>query len=80
MDPNVQNDPRPEPFPAYDEEVDQQVAWEEELAQKYGQTEDDDFNGRKMTGTGFAKQKQVMEENDFYRNSGKKRKVFIKHK
>ncbi|MFA5029276.1 MAG: hypothetical protein WC518_00815 [Patescibacteria group bacterium] len=50
-----------------DQEVEQKIEWEEELERTYGQTNRrENQKGNKLTGTGFAKQKQVMEANNFY--------------
>lgn len=63
-----------------DEEIEQQLDWEESLERQYGGLSDDmeEKNSRAM-GTGFSKQKQVIEENEFYRGTGKKKKIFLKH-
>lgn len=59
-----------------DEEVEKQIEWEEELEEKYGQVDDSEVKPKgRMAGTGFAKQKKVMEENNFYAASRKKPKL-----
>ena len=56
-----------------DEEVNEQVEWEEELESQYGDSDDSMKQKRsKAMGPGFSKQKQVMEENKFYRGDIKK--------
>ncbi len=59
----------------HDEEIDEQVAWEEELEDQYGELDEvmEEKSGKAM-GTGFSKQKQVMEENKYYQGSGKKKR------
>lgn len=63
-----------------DEEIEEQIEWEENLEHQYsGLTEDMAEKRAKAMGPGFSKQKQVMEENEFYQGTGKKKKIFLKH-
>lgn len=63
-----------------DEEIEEKLDWEESLEQQYGGlSEDMEEKRTKAMGPGFSKQKQVMEENEFYRGTGKKKKIFLKH-
>lgn len=56
-----------------DDEIDEQLDWEEELENEYGNLPDAMSARRdKAMGPGFSKQKQVVEENKFYRGSVKK--------
>lgn len=64
-----------------DEEIEQQLDWEESLERQYNGLSDDLEEKRtKAMGPGFSKQKQVMEENEFYRGTGKKKKILLKRK
>ena len=63
-----------------DEEIEEQIEWEENLEHQFsGLTEDMEEKRTKAMGPGFSKQKQVMEENEFYKGTGKKKKIFLKH-
>lgn len=63
-----------------DEEIEEQLDWEETLEKQYAGLSDDMEEKRtKAMGSGFSKQKQVMEENEFYRGTGKKKNIFLKH-
>lgn len=64
----------------HDEDIDEQIEWEEELEKEYGGL-DESMDERRSgaMGPGFSKQKQVMEENQYYRGDVK-RKVSIKNK
>jgi hypothetical protein len=63
----------------HDEEIDEEIDYEEQLEKDYGGLDDsmDEKRGKAM-GTGFSKQKQVMEENKYYQGSGKKKEVRFK--
>ena len=64
-----------------DEEIEEQLDWEESLEHQFGGlNEDVDEKRPKAMGSGFSKQKQVMEENEFYRGTGKKKKISLNHK
>ncbi|NCN07520.1 hypothetical protein GW933_02390 [Candidatus Falkowbacteria bacterium] len=63
-----------------DEEIEEQLDWEEDLEKQYGGLSDGLIEKKsKAMGSGFSKQKQVMEENEFYKGTGKKKKIFLKH-
>ena len=65
---------------SYDEEIEEQLDWEEDLEKQYGGLSDGLIEKKsKAMGSGFSKQKQVMEENEFYKGTGKKKKIFLKH-
>jgi len=63
-----------------DDDIDEQLDWEEQLEKEYGgiSGEMEEKRTRAM-GKGFSKQKQIMEENEFYRGDIK-RKVNINDK
>jgi len=62
-----------------DEEIEEQIEWEENLEHQFGGLSDDlEARRSKAMGPGFSKQKQVMEENEYYRGDGKKKKIFLK--
>lgn len=63
-----------------DEEIEEKLDWEESLERQYGGlSEDMAEKNSKAMGPGFSKQKQVMAENEFYRGTSKKKKIFLKH-
>ncbi|MDO8668809.1 MAG: hypothetical protein Q7K65_00765 [Candidatus Buchananbacteria bacterium] len=62
-----------------DEEIEEQLDLEESLERQYGGlSEEMEEKRTKAMGPGFSKQKQVMEENEFYRGTGKKKKIILK--
>lgn len=63
----------------HDEDIDEIIDWEEDLEHQFGISDDIVSPKNKGMGSGFSKQKQVMEENQYYRGDFKKR-INIKDK
>lgn len=65
-----------------DQDMGSQLDWEEELEEKYGGLEEDDDLPRKSRdlGSGFSKQKQVIEESGYYQKKKKKKEFKFREK
>jgi hypothetical protein len=63
----------------HDEDIEEMIDWEEELENQFGGSDAKDGPNPKDMGQGFSKQKQVMEESQFYQGSSRK-KVTLKDK
>ena len=55
-----------------DEDLKDQLDWEEELEAKYGDDEEELIRQRrpKVSGTGFSHQKKMIEQKDYYQGGG----------
>lgn len=61
-----------------DRELDKQLEWEEELEEKYGAaSRRDQHRENKIIGTGFAKQKELVDKNKGYGGSRKPKVNFM---
>ncbi len=62
-----------------DEEIDEEIDYEEQREREYGGL-DNAIRERRggVMGTGFSKQKQIVEESSYYQGSSKKREVRFK--
>lgn len=58
-----------------DEEIEEELEWEEELERQYGGDEEEEPLKGKIVGSGFSKQKKVMEANRYYQ--GRKKRIKI---
>lgn len=62
----------------HDEDIDEMIDWEEDLENQFNGGSHPRGGSKKDMGHGFSKQKQIMEENDYYQNSGNKKNIHIK--